>query len=158
MKLTEFVVREAIVPELTSTAKSDVVREMVLSLGTSGLIADGEIEAVVQSILKREEQGTTGIGRGVAVPHTKHANATKLIGTVAVSKRGIEFDSLDGEPVHILFLLVSPPEPPRQHLQALETIAKHLRNDTFCRFLRQATTREQIVDVLDDADGNQLGT
>lgn len=158
MKLSDFVVREAVLPDLVATAKEQVIREMLGSLRTTGHIANGEFEGVIKAILKREEQGTTGIGRGVAVPHTKHASAGRLIGTVAVSKRGIDFESLDGDPVHILFLLVSPTEPPRNHLLALETIARHLRNDTFCRFLRQSTTREQIVELLDEADQNQLGS
>ena len=158
MKLSDFVVREAVSADLAATTKEEVIREMLGSLSTTGHVTNGEFEGVINSILKREEQGTTGIGRGVAVPHTKHASAARLIGTVAVSKKGIEFESLDGDPVHILFLLVSPPEPPRNHLLALETIAKHLRNDTFCRFLRQATTREQIVELLDEADQNQLGS
>jgi len=158
MKLSDFVVRQAVIPELAATTKEAAIREMVDSLQTAGHITNGDQEAVLKAIMKREEQGTTGIGRGVAVPHTKHSSAARLIGTVAVSKRGIDFASLDGDPVHILFLLVSPPEPPRNHLQALETIAKHLRNDTFCRFLRQTTTREQIVEVLDEADSNSIGT
>jgi PTS system nitrogen regulatory IIA component len=158
MKLSDFVVREAVVPNLVAGTKEEVIREMVESLRASGHIQNGEAEAVIKAIMKREEQGTTGIGRGVAVPHTKHAGASRLICTVALSKKGIEFTSLDGDPVHILFLLVSPADRPGDHLRALESISKHLRNDTFCRFLRQSTTREQIVELLDEADQNQFGS
>ena len=158
MKLSDFVIREAVIPDLSARTKEEVIREMVESLRTTGHVGNGEEERVIKAIMKREEQGTTGIGRGVAVPHTKHAGTTRLIGSVALSRTGIDFCSLDGEPVHVLFLLVSPSDRPGDHLRALETISRHLRNDTFCRFLRQSTTREQILDVLDDADQNQLGS
>ena len=158
MKLSDFVIREAVIPELTATTKEGVIREMVETLRTTGHVGNGEEERVLKAIMKREEQGTTGIGRGVAVPHTKHTGTTRLIGNVALSRSGIDFSSLDGEPVHVLFLLVSPSDRPGDHLRALETISRHLRNDTFCRFLRQATSGQQILDVLDEADLNQLGS
>lgn len=158
MKLSDFVIRDAVLSDLTATTKEGVIREMVESLRINGHIGNGDDERVVKAIMKREEQGTTGIGRGVAVPHNKHSGTTRLIGTVALSRTGIDFCSLDGEPVHVLFLLVSPSDRPGDHLRALETISRHLRNDTFCRFLRQSTTRQQILDVLDEADQNQLGS
>ena len=158
MKLSDFVIREAVIPDLTATTKEGVIREMVESLRITGHVGNGEEERVIKAIMKREEQGTTGIGRGVAVPHTKHPGTARLIGNVALSRTGIDFNSLDGEPVHVLFLLVSPSDRPGDHLRALETISRHLRNDTFCRFLRQSTTRQQILDVLDEADLNQLGS
>jgi mannitol/fructose-specific phosphotransferase system IIA component (Ntr-type) len=158
MKLSDFVIREAVLPDLVASTKEEVIREMVASLRTDGHVKNGDEEGLVKAILKREEQGTTGIGRGVAVPHTKHASASRLIGTVALSRKGIDFQSLDGDPVHILFLLVSPSDRPGDHLRALETISRHLRTDVFVRFLRQATTREKVLEVLDDADLNQLGS
>ena len=158
MKLSDFVIREAVIPELTATTKEEVIREIVSSLRAAGLLQNGEIESVVKAVIKREEQGTTGIGRGVAVPHTKHGGVSRLVCCIALSKKGIDFTSLDGEPVHILFLLISPSDRPGDHLRALESISRHLRNDTFCRFLRQTTTREQICDLLDESDQNKLGS
>lgn len=158
MKLSDFVIREAVNPDLVAATKEEVIRELVGGLRASGQLSNGEEENVIRAILRREEQGTTGIGRGVAVPHTKHAGAAKLIGAVALSKSGIDFASLDGDPVHILFLLVSPTDRPGDHLRALETISRHLRNDSFCRFLRQSVTREQLWDLLDEADQNKFGT
>ncbi len=158
MKLSDFVVRDAVLPELAATTKEEVIREMAEGLRATGHIANGELDAVIKAILRREDQGTTGIGRGVAVPHTKHGSVPRLVGSVAVSKKGIDFESLDGDPVHVFFLLVSPSDRPGDHLRALETISKQLRNDTFCRFLRQSTTREQIVEVLEEADQNKIGS
>ena len=82
----------------------------------------------------------------------------RLVGTVAVSQEGVDFDSLDGEKVQLFFLLISPPDRPGDHLRALENISRQLRNDTFCRFLKNAKTAEEIKQLLDEADSNQFGT
>lgn len=155
MKLKEFVVADAIVPDLQATSKEDAIRAMVASLKSSGAIPEADEEGIVSAILKREELGSTGIGNGVAVPHTKHPSVDRLVATVALSKGGVDFASLDGEDVFILFLLVSPPDRPGDHLRGLENISRHLRDQTFCSFLRQSTTSKDIVDLLDEADGEQ---
>ncbi len=108
--------------------------------------------------MKREELGSTGIGRGIAVPHTKHAGVDRLVGTVGVSSDGIEFDSLDGQKAQLFFLLVSPPDRPGDHLRALENISRQLRDDTFCRFLKQSKNTEDIMQLLEEADGNQFSS
>ena len=111
---------------------------------------------IIKAIMKREELGSTGIGRGIAVPHTKHPSVERLIGTVGVSVSGVEFDSLDGEKVQLFFLLVSPPDRPGDHLRALENISRQLRDETFCRFLKQSRNTEDIVQLLEEADNNQF--
>jgi fructose-specific phosphotransferase system IIA component len=157
MKFAEFIRKDAIRPELEAVDKEAVIREMAGALMQAGSISDDQFESVVEAILKREELGSTGIGRGVAVPHTKHPTVDRLCGAVAVSQSGVEFDSLDGEKVHLLFLLVSPPDRPGDHLRALENISRQLRNDTFCRFLKQAKTAEDVWQLLEEADNNQFG-
>jgi len=156
MKLCDFVVADAIVPDLQAGSKDAAIRAMVASLTKSGSIKAQDEEGIVNAILKREELGSTGIGNGVAVPHTKHPTVDKLIATVALAHAGVDFSSLDGEPVYILFLLVSPPDRPGDHLRALESISRHLRNQSFCKFLRQSTTREAVVDLLKEADNNEI--
>ena len=99
---------------------------------------------------------TISTRNGVAVPHTKHPSADRLVATVAISQEGVDFASLDGESVYILFLLVSPPDRPGDHLRGLENISRHLRNQTFCNFLRQAKSREDVLQLLREADENQL--
>ncbi len=154
MKLSDFIVSDAVIPELKASTKDEAIREMVASLVQTGHVT-GEHEAtIVGAIMKREELGSTGIGRGVAVPHTKHASVGSLIATVAISAQGLDFSSLDGEDVYILFLLVSPPDRPGDHLRGLETITRHLKSDDFCRFLRQSKTREAIVDLLKEVDSH----
>jgi PTS system fructose-specific IIA component/PTS system nitrogen regulatory IIA component len=158
MKFTDFVSRDAIIADLKADDKEGVIREMAEGLQRAGGIAQGELEGIVKAILKREELGSTGIGRGVAVPHTKHASVERLIGTVAVSREGVDFNSLDGEKVQLVFLLVSPPDRPGDHLRALENISRQLRNDTFCRFLKQAKSADDVLLLLDEADNNQFGS
>jgi nitrogen PTS system EIIA component len=152
MKLSDFVVREAIVVDLQAVGKEEAIREIVRSLHSAGKLAESEIDSVSRAILSREELGSTGIGQGVAVPHTRHPTVDRLIGTVALSHRGVDFAALDGEPVDILFLLVSPPNQPGDHLRALENISRHLKDERFVSFLRQAKTRENVVELLDEAD------
>jgi nitrogen PTS system EIIA component len=157
MKLSDFVVKEAILTDLKVATKEEAIRGMVESLGVTGSIKAGEQDSITAAILKREELGSTGIGKGVAVPHTKHPSVDRLVATIALSKDGVEFASLDGEDVHILFLLVSPPDRPGDHLRALENISRHLRNDNFCSFLRQAESAAAVLELLEEADSNQLG-
>jgi PTS system nitrogen regulatory IIA component len=146
------VVRDAIIPDLSATTKEGVIREMVESLRAAGHFKTGDPEEVVKAILKRELLGSTGIGRGVAIPHTKHPTVEKLVGTVALSKSGVGFESLDGEPVYVFVMLVSPQDRPGDHLRALENVSRSLRDDGFVRQLRQAKTRDEIWALLQDAD------
>jgi PTS system fructose-specific IIA component/PTS system nitrogen regulatory IIA component len=150
--MSHFVARDAIVPEVKATTKEGVIREMVESLRAAGHFQNSDAEDIVRAILKRELLGSTGIGRGVAIPHTKHSSVDRLIGTVALSKPGVAFDSLDGEPVHVFVLLISPQDRPGDHLRALENVSRSLRDDGFVRSLRNATTRDAIWNLLSDAD------
>ena len=156
MRLTEFVVSDAIVPSLDASTKDEAIRGMVESLSAVGRIPAEDTDAIVSGILKREELGSTGIGNGVAVPHTKHPAVDRLTATVALSTQGVDFASLDGEAVHILFLLISPPDLPGDHLRGLESISRHLRNSNFCNFLRQAETAAEVIVLLEEADNDQL--
>jgi mannitol/fructose-specific phosphotransferase system IIA component (Ntr-type) len=128
------------------------------ALVEAGKIAPGELEGIVKAIMKREDLGSTGIGRGVAVPHTKHPSVDRLVGTVAVSRKGIDFESLDGEPVHLFFLLVSPPDRPGDHLRALENISRQLRDEGFCRRLKASATPADIEHLLEEADSHGIVT
>jgi len=152
MRLSEFVVRDAIIPQLAATTKETVIRGMVESLRNAGQFRGADLEDIVRAILKRELLGSTGIGRGVAIPHTKHGSVEKLIGTVAVSPTGVAFESLDGEPVYIFVLLISPQDRPGDHLRALQNVSRCLRDDAFVRALRAATTHEEIVALIDRID------
>jgi PTS system fructose-specific IIA component/PTS system nitrogen regulatory IIA component len=157
MKFADFVCVDAIKADLAAEDKEGVIRELAGALVAAGEIAEEDLESIVGAILKREELGSTGIGRGVAVPHTKHPSVERLVGTVGVSGDGVEFASLDGEKVQLLFLLVSPPDRPGDHLRALENISRQLRDEMFCKFLKQAKSAGDIRTLLDEADDNQFG-
>jgi PTS system nitrogen regulatory IIA component len=154
MRISDFVVRESISAALAANTKEGVIREMVENLRLAGFLKNCAPEDVVKAILKRELLGSTGIGRGVAIPHAKHAGVERLIGSVAVSKAGLGFDSLDGEPVHVLVMLISPNDRPGDHLRALENVSRCLRDDAFVKSLRQATSREAIWQLLTDQDSH----
>jgi PTS system nitrogen regulatory IIA component len=156
MKLCDFVIREAILPDLHAPTKEAAIAAMVASLREAGSIQPEDEQSIVGAIMKREELGSTGIGNGVAVPHTKHPSVDRLIATVALAQEGVDFASLDGEAVHILILLVSPPDRPGDHLRGLENISRHLRNQNFCRFLLQSKTKEAVWELLKEADNNEL--
>lgn len=150
MRMSDFIVRESISPELAATTKEGVIREMVENLRLAGYFQGGEPEDIVKAILKREQLGSTGIGRGVAIPHTKHQSVDRLIGTVGISRGGVSFESLDGEPVNVFVMLISPQDRPSDHLRALENVSRCLRDDSFVRSLRHATTRDQVWNLLED--------
>ncbi|MEX0939314.1 MAG: PTS sugar transporter subunit IIA [Pirellulales bacterium] len=158
MKFADFVCSPAIKAEIEAIDKEGVIRELTASLLEAGTIAGDEYESIVKAILKREELGSTGIGRGIAVPHTKHPSVNQLVGTVGVSSEGVDFSSLDGERVQLFFLLISPPDRPGDHLRALENISRQLRNDSFCRFLKQSKSADDIAQLLEEADNNHFGT
>lgn len=153
MKLTDFIVEEAIIIELKATNKEAVIREMVCSLKDVQKISQKDIDHVIKALMKREELGSTGIGKGIAVPHTKHDCAKKIVGTIARSKNGVDFNSLDGEPVHLFFLLLSPNDSTGSHLAALERISTVIRDNDFRRFMREANDKHGIIDILKEVDG-----
>jgi PTS system nitrogen regulatory IIA component len=155
MRMSDFVVRDAILPELTSSTKEAVIREIVASLHAASHFKGGDIEDVVRAIQKRESLGSTGIGRGVAIPHTKHAGVERLVASIAVSRTGVDFNSLDGEKVYVFVLLISPLDRPGDHLRALENVSRHLRDDSFVAALRQATTREAIWGLVEGGSNHQ---
>jgi nitrogen PTS system EIIA component len=158
MKFSDFINVASIKADVQADDKPAVIRELVESLAAAGAIAQEQVLGIVGAIMKREELGSTGIGRGVAVPHTKHASVEKLVGTVGVSASGVDFNSLDGDKVNLFFLLISPPDRPGDHLRALENISRQLRDDTFCRFLKQARSPQDIRQLLDEADNNQFAS
>jgi mannitol/fructose-specific phosphotransferase system IIA component (Ntr-type) len=155
MKLREFIVTEAIVPEIAATDRDGAIRELVTSLSKSGALGIDAVEEVVGALIKREQNGSTGFGKGVAVPHVKHAKVKKMAGTIGRSGAGIDFSALDHQPVYSIVLLLSPENQPQHHLQAMNIVFSNLQKDMFRRFLRQSDTVETIVELLDEADAGK---
>jgi PTS system nitrogen regulatory IIA component len=155
MKFREFIQPQAVIASLQSPDRDGVIRELVTALVAAGSIPAGAAESIVESLLSRERNGTTGIGRGVATPHCKCVDVPALVGAVGISVRGIEFNALDHKPVYVVFMLLSPAGQDARHLQAMEVVFKNLNKDTFRKFLRMADTREKIVELLAEADAGQ---
>ncbi len=152
MKLKDFISTEAIVPELKSSDRDGAIAELVQSLADHGQVPRSKVDDLVSAVLSRERVATTGMGKGVAMPHAKHAAVKRVTATIGRSGEGIDFNALDQGPVYSIVLLLSPPDAPEQHLQAMETIFRHLQRDNFRRFMRQASEKEEIIDLVDEAD------
>lgn len=152
MKLRDFIVTDAICPKLTAEDRDGAIRELVNALAKGGAIEAGAVDEIVAALIKREQNGSTGFGKGVAVPHVKHAKVTKMAGTIGCSTAGIDFSALDHQPVFSIVLLLSPDNQPQQHLQAMNIIFSNLQRDMFRRFLRQSDTQEKVMELVDEAD------
>ena len=131
-----------------------MITELALALGKAGKFGDGECKKITRAVIKRENEASTGMGKGVAVPHVKHPAVKDVIATVGQSSAGLDFSALDKQPVHSVILLISPVDNPDRHLQAMECIFKHLQKEKFRKFLRQSQNDGQIEDLLREADEN----
>lgn len=156
MKLADFIDTQAVVPQLAAAERDAVIAELVDALVASGSIDQGLRDELIRKITDRESKGSTGFGKGVAVPHVKHPDLPRMVGTIGVSPTGVDFNALDKAAVYSIVLLMSPEDQPDDHLQAMENIFRNLQNETFRRFLRQATTQQDIEDLIAEADNHQL--
>ena len=146
MGMTRFLVRGAVLPSLAAGTRDEAIREMVAALASAGAIEPVNADDIVAAILRREQLGTTGIGNGVAIPHSRHPSVDKLVGTIAVCRQagGLAFDALDGEPVYVMVLLVSPQDQPGPHLRALDSVVQAFQNDGFMARLRACESADQL--------------
>jgi mannitol/fructose-specific phosphotransferase system IIA component (Ntr-type) len=152
LDFADFVCFEAIIPELKATDRDGVIAELVSALAKAGKFGSANWREILKAVIEREKEASTGMGKGVAVPHVKHAAVTDVVATIGRSTTGIDFSALDKQPVYSVILLISPVDNPDKHLQVMESVFKHLQKDKFRKFLRQSQTAEQIKDLLTDAD------
>ena len=162
MKLLDFVLPDALIADLQATDRDGVIGELVDAAVEAGGVPKNLRDQITQEIITREKHGSTGFGKGVAVPHVKHEKIKKMVAAIGVSKKGIDFNALDKEPVYSVVLLLSPADKADEHvhadahLQAMENIFSNLQKDNFRRFLRQSNSAEEIKDLLHEADTQQL--
>ncbi|MBF0504554.1 MAG: PTS sugar transporter subunit IIA [Candidatus Omnitrophica bacterium] len=152
MKINEFLSNKAITTDLKSSTKLDVVSEMVTLLVDCGDIEKKNKNKIVESLMAREALGSTAIGQGIAIPHTKSDTVTQLISALAVSKKGVDFDSLDGEPAFIFFLLIAPSDSAGPHLKALARVSRLLKDKFFRDSLKNTKTAKDIMDLVVQED------
>ena len=153
MNIMGFLDDRAVTTDLKSSSnKEDVIRELVQLLVSGGSIKEKDVNKLIQILLKRESLGSTGIGQGVAIPHGKSDCVTKLVAAFGVSRSGVNFDSLDGEPVSLFFLLVAPEDSAGPHLKALARISRLLKDKHFRESLRSAKDEKTLVKIIRDED------
>ena len=152
MKLLDFVCFEATVPELQAGDRDGVIIELISLLDKAGMFGKAKSSEIQREMIKREKEASTGMGKGVAVPHVKHKAVKDVVAAIGLSSVGIDFSALGKQPVYSIILLVSPKENPDRHLQAMESVFTHLQRGKFRKFLRQCRTSEQIKDLVLEAD------
>lgn len=157
MKLRNIVVEGAVITDLKGAKRNEVLSELIDAMVQAGAVPEEHRDAFYDGVVRRENRGSTGFGHGVAVPHVKTPEVDSLRIAIGISDSGIDFKALDKEPVHAIFLLVSPEENPEQHIDAMEVIFSHLSRDQFRRFLRQAGTAQEVLSLIEEADTVQAG-
>ena len=130
--------------------KQEILAGMVTAVCKRARMGKKKQSAVLSKVLAREELGSTGIGAGAAVPHAKVREAQKLLGAFARSVQPIDYDAVDGEPVRLFFLLISPEESASGYLEALSCLSRALRDRKFCNFLRTAKNKKDVVYALSE--------
>ncbi len=146
MALIDLVVPEVIKVPLESTDKPGVLRELVGVLQKAGRIQD--FEAVLRAVQEREYKQSTGLEEGIAVPHGKTAAVSSLQLAIGIAPQGVDFDSLDGKPAKLFFLLVGSPDQSGPHVQALADVARLARSKVFCRALIDAENVQRVVELI----------
>ncbi|MCH8217242.1 MAG: PTS sugar transporter subunit IIA [Planctomycetes bacterium] len=154
MNFADYICFEASVPNMEVSDRDDAISTLVQALDKEGKLRPGTCDEIIASVIERENEASTGMGRGVAVPHVKHAGAKDIVGSVGQIPAGVDFAALDKQPVFAVILLISPTDAPDKHLQAMENVFKHLQEEKFRRFLRQTNSKEAIEDLLREADDN----
>ena len=150
MKIMDFLCPDAISLNFEAQDKKTAITEMVEILAECKKLKKSA--EVIETVLEREKLGSTGIGQGVAIPHGKTDSVVNQVGGLAISQKGVEFNSLDGEPVYIIFLLVGPVEVAGQHLKALSRISRLFKDKFFRQALKDAKTKEDVIKIIERED------
>ena len=149
MKILEVLAKESILENLTGTDKKGILEELVAPVSKiSGVSAD----LLVKVLMDREQLGSTGIGGGVGIPHGKLKDLDSLVLGFGLSRNGVDFESMDGKPTHIFFLLLTPENSTGLHLKLLARISRLLKNESFRVKLLNAVDRDEIYSVIEAED------
>ena len=152
MHIRDFLCPDAIVADLKATTKTELIEELVLQLINAGVVEKKNKAKVVDILLAREALGSTAIGQGIAIPHGKSDSVTKLTAGLGISKKGINFDSLDGEPAYIFFLLLAPMDSAGPHLKALARVSRLLKDKYFRESLKAVKDKKDILELVTQED------
>ncbi|TET24857.1 MAG: PTS sugar transporter subunit IIA [Candidatus Cloacimonadota bacterium] len=155
MLLSDYVKADTIIAEFTGADKQSTIKEMVNLLASSGDIT--ESEQFLEGIMEREDIESTAIGNGIAIPHARGPYSKNLAISIGKSKQGIDFNALDGNPVHLVFMIAAPTEAKKEYLQVIAKIARFLKNEANRKIIVDAETKEQILQVIGDFDASYPG-
>jgi PTS system nitrogen regulatory IIA component len=146
MALVDLITPEVVKVPLVGKTKNEVIRELVQVLLDAGRIT--ELESVYDALLTREALGSTGLEQGVAVPHAKTRAVRQLTAAIGIAPQGVDFQSADGEPSKLFFLLLAPPDQSGPHIQALAEIARLAKSPTFLRLLTEASSGREVAELI----------
>jgi PTS system nitrogen regulatory IIA component len=153
MKILDALPKEAILVDLKANDKKGVLEELVIPIAK---IAGINREELVKVLMDRERLGSTGIGEGIGIPHGKIRGLGSLILGFGRSQKGVDFDSMDGLPAHIFFLLITPENSTGLHLKLLARISRILKNDPFKEKLLHATSRDEIYSIIKEEEEDEF--
>ncbi|MFH0753664.1 MAG: PTS sugar transporter subunit IIA [Candidatus Omnitrophota bacterium] len=156
MKILDFLCPDAVTVDLKATNKKELIDEMVSFMVDSGAFEKKHKVKIIDVLMARESLGSTAIGQGIAIPHGKTDCVDKLVAGLAISKKGIDFDALDGEPVYIFFLLAAPIDSAGPHLKALARVSRLLKDKYFRDSLKAVKDKKEILELVAREDA-QLG-
>ncbi|HLD82704.1 MAG TPA: PTS sugar transporter subunit IIA [Candidatus Omnitrophota bacterium] len=156
MQIIEFLAQDAIITEIHAVKKEEVIKELVDVLINSGDVEKRYRNKLVELLMAREALGSTAIGQGIAIPHTKSDCVDKLVASFGLSRKGVDFDSLDGEPAHIFFLLLAPQEAAGPHLKAIARISRLLKDKFFRDSLRACIDAKGIIKIITQEDEKKI--
>lgn len=151
MKILDVLQLETIIPELTSRDKKGILEELAAPIAEHAGLHHPDL---VRVLMEREQLGSTGIGDGIGIPHGKIASLDHMVVGFGMSRQGVDFDSLDGRPAHIFFVLVTPEQSTGQHLKLLARLSKMLKNDLFRKKLMAASSRDEIHTIIRNEDSD----
>ncbi|MFC1658010.1 PTS sugar transporter subunit IIA [Candidatus Omnitrophota bacterium] len=156
MKILDFLSKKAVTTDLKSTKKEDILRELIDALISAGEIDKRYRNKLIEALMAREILGSTAIGQGVGIPHAKSDCVKKLVAAFGLSRKGVNFDSLDGEPVYIFFLLLAPADSAGPHLKALARVSRLLKDKYFRDSLRQCADDKSVIRIITQEDERKI--
>ena len=149
-RMSQVIVSKAFTTLPADLDKRTVITTLIQSLATAKKIPADKVADVVDGAIAREAIGSTGIGHGIAIPHCRTVHVKEIVCAYGSSESGIDFDSLDGEPVHSVFMLLTPPDMKEQHLQLMKSFAAQIRKEHFCEFLHEVKAPAALIDLLNE--------
>ena len=156
MQIMDFLSKKAIVMDIKSSKKEDVMKELVDALINAGEIEKRYRNKLIDALMAREALGSTAIGQGIAIPHAKSDCVNKLVAAFGISRKGVDFDSLDGDLAFIFFLLLAPQDSAGPHLKALARISRLLKDKYFRDSLRACSEEKAVIKIITEEDAKKL--